>query len=256
VSTTIQFPKNAFSREANKLSLLKKEVSQKTLKGEGKLFVRDCIAMTPPIGPHPIQEFSNSQGQRRRGEKAVSRDIDKQFASAKSLKILTNPQNKKLDHDLEKAIKYGRIAEVEAILKSVGLNFTDHVALEATEEYHKANRDSRGRVKGFRQFILRTQSIERVRKKAIEDVGEAKGAWCKAAAALGLALPNWITRHSGGPGLYQDNSDDQLNPSITIGNLIDWAQQFEGRIGIVESALQLRVSSMKKRIEILIKKGY
>lgn len=244
------FDPREFSRAATDLMAAQRKSGAEIIKQQGRLFVRDVVRATPPFGSHAFSQGSSNVG-RRIGEAAVSRDISKVFVTPSRLRVLSQPQNPKLYERLKKVIRSGDTAAVEAIFRNLNIHVKG-VLLAASRDVHKRSLNKRGHyMRGNSYFVLRENSVKQYIRQEQSHVGRAKAGWARAAAGLGEKLPNWITRHSE-PGLFIDDTANGDKPSVTIGNLVDYAQQFEGQLNIVQAALQNRVRSMRTQTEKIL----
>ena len=226
------------------------------VKDEARLFVVALMRATPPFGNHTFtQRGENSESwndQRKIGEGAVVRDMGRAFQEFNKLAIIAKPENPKLAEQLQKYSRRGMADKIEEVLGK--LHFRNKVEVQATAEMHDNQRTKRGRVaKGtIRTIILRAQTLARLLKSRLADVGKAKAGWLLAANALGAkGIPNWIRRHAGATaGLFEDNTGNKSAPSITMGNLIEYAEQFPSEP--FEAATEYRKNQIEKKIERVI----
>lgn len=246
------------SRVSNRLRAATGKTAKQTLHDQARLFIRDCAKMTPPFGPHSITESWSKQ--RKLGEVATEADIRRVFRllDAQSLSKYFEATPKRKEGFIKRVTAYARrrnIAALERIVTSIGYPCQGVIA-EVDPALHKKERFLRGRVprKGVKVWlVLSSQSLKRYIRDVVGHVGKAKAGWAKAAAKFGVSLPRWITRHKEtSPGLAQDDTDNPTQPSVTIGNLVDFAQEFEGRFGIVKAALRNRERAMRIQTDKLL----
>lgn len=248
------------SQLMNQLRDMQRKSATQVLKDQARLFVRDCARMTPPFGDSPINESWSAQ--RKLGEAATAADVQAVFQPIDPegmAKFISGTPKRKAAF-IKRISNYARRGDIEAIRKIViDIGYPcQGVLKEVSPRAHERERGKRGRVmtKKLRPWlILSKNSLKRYIKEKIGHVGKAKAGWAKAAAQVGLNLPNWITRHAGtSRGLCEDQTEHPTMPSITIGNLVAWAQEFEGLFGVVRPALRQRERAMKKQLEILMQK--
>jgi hypothetical protein len=246
-----------FSRAANRFIAATGKSAAQVLHDQARLFVRDCAKMTPPFGGAPISESWNQQ--RKIGEDATARDINRLFRPVDPERLARRiggepARRQQFMARVKSYARRGNMAAIAKIVHDIGYA-CEGVLLQAEPAVHVRARIVRGRVysktRGY--LVLRPNSIKQYVRKMVADVGKAKAGWVKAAAALGLNLPHWITRHAAtSSGLFVDETANQQRPRVTIGNLVDFAQAFEGRFGIIRAALQNRIRSMRKQTEIAL----
>jgi len=219
------------------------------LKSEAALFTLDCVRLTPPNAKNPFRESFNVQ--RRAGERAVQNDIQKIFKSWESLQIVQS--NPKLAEELKKYARRGAVDKAAVLLRRLGVKIP--VILAATADLHKSLRGAGGRTLRKPRMVLQTASIGRILRAAQKRVGMEKSGWTAAANALGVKLPAWITRHAG-PGQVQLNLGTPDNQSITVSNLVPYAQPHGPKLGIIKRAYERRVESLTKRLEHIVQKNF
>lgn len=221
------------------------------LKQEGRLFLQDCVKLTPPTSKQPFTESYNVQ--RRAGENAISNDIKKLFIDWQTLGVMQN--NTRLRVELQKYAAAGDLVKATTLLQRVGVKMP--VILEVIPSLHVSGRGAGGRtLRSRKHVVLRSEGIPRYIKTQQKKVGIEKSGWLTPANALGVKLPAWITRHTGAPGLWRDDTRGSENPSITMGNLVGYAQEHGRRLAVIKRALDRRVESLTKRIDAMLKKRF
>lgn len=229
------------------------------LKQQSKLLVKDLISATPPFGKSTFSESYNAQ--RRIGEAAVKRDIQKVFRPITALAdAVAKNGNSKLAAALlansgisvssktQKINQKGSGVNMDAlntIFERMGM--AGRVLLEVDPKIHNSARGRRGRVKrATPYYIVKTKSIDRYIKLRQSHVGKAKAGWIKAAVGTGLrGVPKWIKQHLT-PGVFVDKSTIP-DGSITVGNLVSHAGDFKP--STFEAAMQNRVRGMQTQLE-------
>lgn len=240
-----------WSEQAKHLVLATGKDAGEVLRSEGKLFLNDCARLTPPTNKRPLGESFNAQ--RRTGEAAVAADIGSLFTDCQKLSIVQ--KNPRIARDLREYAALGQIAKATTLLRFVGVKST--IVLEATRELHRASRGYGGRVLRSRRgkyVVLRGASIRALIEAKKKAVGKEKAGWLTAAKGLGVPFPEWIAKHGLAPGLFKDEPGE--NPSITIGNLVGYAQAHGPRLQIMKRAIDRRVESMTNRLEHILKKNF
>jgi hypothetical protein len=223
----------------------------RAIRDQARLLTRDLIGGTPPFGKHAFRRSSNDLGagesyneQRKIGEAAVRRDVRRVFQPFAKYAAYVGKKfnNPKLEQYLLKLGRQSDTDQIQRIFKK--WMWHPKIKTTATRPDHIARRDRRGRVKrATNTFILDERSRVNYEKKAITSVGKAKAGWLEAAKALGLGgIPNWISRHNS-PGLFQDATAHFANPSVTIGNLVEYASEMP--IFVFQAALENRIRSMR-----------
>lgn len=234
------------------------------IRDQARLFVRDLIAATPPFGGHTFDRRQESfNDQRRIGRARVEKDIRKKFISLRQF-IDERVHNQEIKEALAAAGGLGvskktgkgtfskRRANPEAvalILKNMGIDMKVMVLPDPAD--HQRARTRKGRVNRPRQVIvLQDRALDRYVRQVQEHVGKSKAGWLQAALALGVkGIPAWISAHVT-PGLIEDESAKELEPSITIGNLVPWGADFDR--GPIDAAAANRIVSMRTQLEKLM----
>ena len=219
----------------------------KLLRQQAKLAVLDMVKFTPPFSDATLNEKGHA-GARRVGLEAVARDVQRVFKPLDTIRALDDPPR-----GIAKAIKKKDWKAVEPFVQNVLENKAARIFQEADPAMHQRFRNRRGGItaKKLSFFVANTGSIKRLIKKKQDHVGKAKDGWSKAASALGLNLPNWITKH-GSPGSVKDKSDAKLFQHIDVANLVPYIQAAGADLRIVSRALQNRARNMAKELEHLI----
>ena len=244
-----------FSQALREIMAISKKEPQKVLRGEAKLVVRDAVRYTPPFGGRPIHE--SFMEQRKAGERTIEQDINSTFRPLNSLQIAEQPKSKG-GAELRKAIRLKQWRRVEELLYKLGIvkDMAVRVFAEFPEQLYErlrggvSRRLRRNKQKPF--FVVNAASITKQKQKRKGDVGLGKSGWKTPAAALGLALPGWITKHSG-PGLFKDETGNKGEQSITVGNLVGFIQKAGAELRIMQRALDNRVYSLRTRLEHALK---
>lgn len=220
------------------------------IRDQARLLTRDLIGGTPPFGKHAFRRSSNELGagesyneQRKIGEAAVRRDVRRVFQPFNQYAAFIGKKfnNPKLEQYLLKLGRQSDTQQLERIFKK--WMWHPKIRTTATRPDHIKRRDRRGRVKrATNTFILDERSRVNYEKEVVSHVGKAKAGWVQAALGLGLGgIPNWIRRHNS-PGLFQDATASLVTPSVTIGNLVNYATEMP--MEVFQAALENRRRSM------------
>jgi hypothetical protein len=215
--------------------------------------VRDVIKITPPTGNAPWTESLNAQ--RKAGINATTNDIRKVFKSIRELEMVRAPRNPKLAAQIKKYARKDKIQELKTLLTRLGVKFRDVVAFAAPSR-HLETRNSRGRTKGKPFLVTRAdgRSIKELIAKKTALVGRAKAGWLVPAKALGVQVPQWISRHGGAPGQYVDELHIKGAPAIIVANLVKHAQASGRQLRIIQRALDRRAQSIVNRTNAMMGK--
>jgi hypothetical protein len=246
MSATFDLNTAAFERQVAELINVTRRDSAEVLKQEAKLFVRDVVKHTPPFGKAPATESFNEQ--KKAGEAAVDRDIRRAFLP---LSRFGKGREDHVVEELKKLARQGRISAAQKMLKDLtGRDWEVFMTVEP--QVHEMLR-KRGRVNRQRQpkIILKEASLRKFLAEKKKHVGKAKGGWAAAAAALGVKLPNWITKH-GSPGSVQNQLNHATAPQITVSNLVGYIQGAGAELRIISRALESRTVAMKAKLEKIL----
>lgn len=250
MSLTLKMDEAMFAQDVRRLSkLLRKDLGE-TLKGQGKLYVKDCILYTPPVVRGGIGESLSAQ--RRVGEKAIEKNIKRAYQSPEDIKILQNPKKGTLGHSINVLLRKKRYEEAESLMtRKANLRILG-VANKAGKQYEQ------GRVRGrYRKtwsfFVTNPKSIKTLINVKKKRVGIGKHGWSKAAMALGINLPNWISRHTSRPsGIYNENLTGE-SPSIEVGNNVPYIQDSGKELQVMQKAMRSRAIKLQKQVEATVK---
>lgn len=243
-----------FQRQMKEFIEVAEKPAQVVLKSQSKLFVRDVAKATPPMGGNGEGVWNQSfAAQRKTGKEAVAKDIRKGFKSIYDTKIFERIKNEKSRKDLLAYLVRGDYTKARKMLDRLSVRLT--LVVQPNDRLHKSIRNSRGRITGRKAFlVMKANQIPAFIKKKQELVGSAKSGWTKAAQALGVKLPEWISDKSGS-GIYKEEFSRSFN-SITLGNTVDYIQTHGARLQIVERALRRRTESMKHQVEAMMKRAF
>lgn len=228
------------------MSKFKKDFG-KLLRQQGKLAIRDMAKFTPPFSETTSQESFASQ--RKVGQAAVKRDIERVFTPFSKIRMLQNPKGA-----LAKAIQSHNWQEVEQIMQRSG--FPNARVFQTVEpSIHDRARNRRGQVsksKPLPNFVFNERALDRYIRLKQSHVGKAKSGWTTASNVLNVGLPNWITKQNG-PGECLDASEAPIWQRITFGNFVSWIQESGSQLQIVSRALANRARAMRREAEEILK---
>lgn len=218
------------------------------LRQQARLLTSDLVKFTPPFDPKsPIA--SSLQSQRKVGEGAVSRDVNRAQKDIRELKMFQPGTNK----NFEKLLRTRNIPGLTLVLQRSGIT-NAKVFSEATMARHNYERNRRGIVPVRRDrnnYVLdRKATLNQIRREKMAQVGKAKAGWKPAANKFGPRLPNWIRRHYGN-GSVTDNSKANLRPYIQVTNNVPYIQSYAQVNRIVQRALDNRARNMRVNIQKL-----
>lgn len=264
-AATITLDTRAFERELGKMLDRSKKSAPEVVKQQAKLFVRDVVRMTPPMtdGKRPTQESLNEQ--KRAGEKAVVRDIGRVFTTATGLTVskaqsgtfseseLVNAFDFRSQELSDRVVNLARKGDVSAIRELVKDSKLPLFGVAAAPDPAMHNRQrKRGKVSSRRTqrfLITSAPSVRAYVRQRLKEVGKAKAGWARAAATLGVNLPNWIAGKAS-PGLCDVSSlNNPTKPSLTVGNLVDYIQATGARLRIIQRAIDFRAGAMRAQAE-------
>lgn len=224
---------------------------------QARLFVKDVVKLTPPFRSWSVRESFGEQ--RRMGELAVSRDIQRVFVPLENLKSYN--ADSPFGGAFTRAVDNRDAALLSLVMRNAyedgGVTSKDLVdsaddafrPIEASR--HRAERNKRGKVKRRPRLYLAMESeIKRYIRETLKKVGMLKGGWCAAAAKYGVTLPNWIRRHASGSVVENFIA---WNPSIMIRNDVDYISEQNKGNRLVNEALKRRDEAMARQIEAKLK---
>ncbi len=257
-----------FSRTANMLVGALKQDASKVMVRIAKNFVQDCVKFTPPFSETTSQE--SFAAQKKVGEGATGSDINAAFKPAREFEFgsarasiqkfverdstfFNLPQNEGLRRRTLGYIATGDWDKLRTVFKDTHQRMDQWVE-NADKKLHSQVRGSGGRVKRSAKthpyWVFNEKSIAQLLRDKLANVGIAKSGWKKAAVALGLKLPRWITRHNGA-GEYSAVLGTNW-PKVTVGNLVPYIQAAGAELRIIQRAIANRVRNMQREYEYVI----
>lgn len=216
---------------------------------EARLFAKNVIQRTPPfVSMSGLESFAV---QRRAGEEAVKRDVERAFAPVDTLpeKFTRSPR---LKRQMERAIEARDIDRVRGLFVVAKIPSSSLVQAP-TEALHNSVRDRRGRVRRSRTsyYVMDGRALQRFVRQKQKLVGRAKAGWVAGARALQVrGLPQWIQRHpEQGIVIDQLRTDWSADPYITLRNTVSYIDTLERNVQMVPQALRGRSIAMEARVK-------
>jgi hypothetical protein len=92
--------------------------------------------------------------------------------------------------------------------------------------------------------------IKNLKRNQDKKVGRLKSGWYEAGLLMGRKMKagNWIAQNASGNGIFIDNSKDPSNPSVTVGNKIQFYMNKEPASSLYKTALNYRAYAMRNQI--------
>jgi hypothetical protein len=231
-----------FSQEAS-------DAAVQQLKREARLFVEECVYLTPPY-PQTAPLNTSLNEHRRAGEKAVIKGLQSVYKPlGQPISIprgITETEwapfqlhGKDSERLNKKIVEYANARNTSALttmFKRLRIRYAGLLE-QADPWFHLQRRDRFGRVrKGNGTYIVMDRSsVTALMKHRIGYVGYAVSGWRLAFGALGGKLPAWITRHNG-PGIYEPGFSDKNHPWVRVGNAVPYIQENAMKLGIIARA--------------------
>ena len=250
-----QFDQRDFSKQLDRLRRVVRKDTGELLRAQTRLFVADACALTPPTGGNPLGAAGtarnatslpgNSLSARKQGQDAVARDIRRLCLSFDDLEMAKGEG--RMAVNLRGLLRAGQYGTALQVLDRAGVR-VESIEATATVEVLNRHRDRRGRVVRGRRVLVRDgRSIVRLLRSQQALVGRAKAGWKRAADALGLRLPRWITRHEE-PGIFTEQGRGD-NRSIIVGNALGYAQKLDQTANIMNRAYRNRLRNLRAQVE-------
>jgi hypothetical protein len=223
---------------------------KEAIRQEAKLLARNCVGFTPPTTRSPKVDVAAWAKQKKAGEAAIEKDIQKIFIPVSQVAEKFN--DRALGARIKKYAEGGETDKIEAVFKD--LKIKGKLLKEADLETHSKSRGASGRTLKRFYIIEIEKSIKALAALLKKRVGFAKAGWKSAAQSLGVTLPNWITRHNA-PGSIQIRMNTE-NPSITIENAVPYAQKHNATAHVIQRALNLSAENLTKRLNATMGKTF
>jgi len=212
------------------------------LKEEMRLLLSEILRKTPPTKSPKGDEVRFNA--RQRGNTAVENDM-RRLASPLDWKNIEIPS-------LAKAVHGRNIPVINAILANLGGKWKGKTILPnvaAIQASHLQNRNRYGRIRGRYNQLSFLGDWSKYTRTIKTRVGWTRAGWIKAAQAVGLTLPAWVTRHRAyAPGGYF--APTPSNMTITaINGAIKIPNYFERH---VVPAVKQRARSMQREVAAIV----
>lgn len=225
------------------------------VRAEGKLLAGDLTKLTPPFGSLSGRESWGAQ--RRIGNRAIEKDINRAFKSIDDLQLLASPAGPVGERALM-LLRRRDFVGLEAILRNVGISdfsAVDFLAGELMAE-HEATRDNRGRVRaGTVARWARGRKIRKLIRDRQKAVGKAKAGWGVSYMRLGGRVPAWISRHGSRQGFLSERVQG-VNPRIVISNSTRDIRAIDRTARVVPRAVRIRTVQLKRRVDFLMRRRW
>lgn len=229
-----------------------------TLREMSRRFVQEVVKLTPPFKSFSVRESFAEQ--RRIGDRAVSRDIQRVYVPIEDLNVYKSGRNPKLQNAIRGALSAQNPALMAELLTKAGVEDTNEIRPEKVTfsvdpRHHQSQRISRGRITRAqsppKNYVTRA-ALARYIKAVQSRVGALKAGWAAAAQKFGVSLPAWIRRHSN-TGQVVDNSNISNDPAITIRNTVPYIGTQNSERRIVKTALSNQADKIARQLESKMK---
>ena len=200
--------------------------------------------------------FGFSEAAKKRGEKAVAKDISKVFALPSEAFEKTKLADPAAANRFWANIQNRRFARAEKVLQSSNSTWKELSVGRLDPKLHPQSRNARGQVKrrSPAQIVTSPKARETYIARIQRRVGFAKGTWINAAKALGgrvRGAAQWTTRHKQAPGTATLRTG--AKPSVTLINKLDYIDQVSTTTGI-NLALQVASVRLRKALAVSLQK--
>ena len=196
------------------------------------------------------QPFGNSIASRKQGEAAIMRDIGKVYRPANKVFDELKGQSEDQAKGFYKAIKTGKFALAEDILRRSGIRDRNAEVGEFDAQWHQKSKNRRGRVARNRTALITPdgKAIKDYAKEVQKRVGYAKAGWIAAGEQIGKLsrVPKWLRKNaSNGTGTRKGG---ESNPSVSLNNVTQYISDVLTPAQISEA---LRIQREKMQAHIL-----
>jgi hypothetical protein len=268
-----------WANQIRKLASVMGQTVEEIVRQQAALVARDCVKLTPPIGPgyRPLTE--GFPVQLKAGRDAIAADIQKVYRSADTFSGFSQGETVgKFAKAAAGLAKAGRWERLQGLTKSGSLQRMLGLVNRVDATFYDAKRlPSTGRPgKQFRGYFLHTGTIPRYRapgavdgklttygginrlaQQKVRQIGIAKSGWVSSMDALGGKrswAPRWVRRHAAktsGSAVLQLTKG--LKASVTVGNGVPYIQETGSSLRIVQNAMKHRRRNIEKQIEQAIR---
>ena len=277
---TAMIDRGHWANQIHKLAAVMGQTVEEVVRGQAALVARDCIKLTPPIGPgyRPLTE--GFPVQLKAGRDAIAADIQRVYRSADTFSLFS--QSEETVGGLAKAAaglaKAGRWDRIQVMTKNGALQRMLGLVNRADAAFYDAKRMKRTGRPGpkFRGYFLHTGTVPRYREpgpidgkltnyggmnrlaqQKAKQIGIAKAGWVGSMDALGGKrswAPRWVRRHaSKAAGSSVLEITGGLKASVTVGNGVPYIQETGASLRVVENAMKHRKRNIVKQIEQAIR---
>jgi hypothetical protein len=200
--------------------------------------------------------FGFSEAAKKRGEKAVAKDINKVFALPSDAFEKTKLADPAAADRFWANIQNRRFSKAEKVLQSSNSSWKELSVGRLDPKFHPQSRNARGIVsrKKPAQIVTSQKARDTYIAKIQKRVGFAKGSWINAAKALGgrvRGATQWASRHKSAPGSATIKTG--AKPSVTLINKLDYIDQVTTTTGI-NLALQVAAGKLRRALATSLKK--
>lgn len=216
MTPTLTFNIAAHRNAMNQLVANLNANGRELLKEEMRLLLRDILQFTPPTRSPKGDDVK--QTARQRGQTAIENDM-RRVATPLFWKEIEIPE-------LAEAVYRRDLPRIQAIIKNIPTfrNKTVFASVADIQAEHLRRRNSYGRVRGRSNAVALGNDWAKYTRTLKSRVGWTRAGWWKAAQALGVPLPKWVTRHTAyAPSGYfaprpSDMSITAINQAVKIPN--------------------------------------
>jgi hypothetical protein len=201
------------------------------------------------------QPFGLSPASKKKGQKAVAKDIRKLFVTPATLFDQLEMSDPRSAYGFWAAWKEKDLDTMRVVLGR-SKNSDIQILSAPSAQLHGSHRKSRGRVykKKPVALILNKELLADYIKERQKMVGVTKEGWAEAAKACGgtRGFPAWVNagrKRSGSADVVRD----PFQPQVTITNSTPWITEALPP-GTEQEALRIGVEKLLKRIDIILRK--
>jgi hypothetical protein len=225
-------------RNAVKRLIVEKGADAKLLlREEARLLIRDILKLTPPQ--------TQQQG-------ALSVEVNLKRAFSPLVASDFSGWGNKLGKRIARLIRKKDVAQLNFLFSKIGgkLGGKRIIGLNDMPAIHKRLTNERGRVSKS-SYVALPQDFKAYLKIVKARVGWAKAGWNAAATAVGLAMPGYVTRHSG-----NRLGSIQFSPAPKLGvTLLNYSSKMPRYQAKVDYAVQRRYHSFLNEAKRILAGG-
>lgn len=248
MSATLTLDDAEFQATAARLVRLAEGDLRKEMRSQARIATVEAMKMLPPFDSIGGARRESFGFQRRIGQQAVSRDIERTFQPIADLEVVKAPKDEALNKRLKTLMRARNVHGLAQVLRNLGIRFQG-VAEEAEARIHQGSRDRRGRPRPGRGWkIVKGRSIASYLRQVKRRVGYAKAGFARAAIGLGARVPAWVLAH-GAPGMFFEARD-----MIVIENRVNYVSFAARRLRVMDRVIEFRRHAMATRLKYLERK--